>query len=230
MGREVYFVFLATPSVVAPGAAVGMSPKRASQQVSSDMPESRALHQHFFRDSFRSERAGALDKHPVVTKSISSGLIGLLGDLLAQGVESVLAGAPIPWSSKAVSGPLKENMGPSNEGTCWGIGRRIKIPIAFEGVKYLRCSNTATFLSNACSQVIFLSDLAAFSTNFGVLQPSVLPSFAFTELQPSSHPWSVRVNPAAKPLTTGIQRRFLAGPYRRFAAHHLYYYFYFRTS
>eukprot|EP00904_Undaria_pinnatifida_P008148 jgi/Undpi1/4463/HiC_scaffold_17.g07817.m1 len=40
----------------------------------------------------------ALDKWPVFTKSISSGLIGLLGDLLAQSVEWGLANGPGPWS------------------------------------------------------------------------------------------------------------------------------------
>ncbi|CAN0146251.1 unnamed protein product [Pylaiella littoralis] len=42
----------------------------------------------------------ALDTHPVVTKSISSGLIGLLGDLLSQTVEYVLGGAAVPWATK----------------------------------------------------------------------------------------------------------------------------------
>eukprot|EP00904_Undaria_pinnatifida_P008131 jgi/Undpi1/4448/HiC_scaffold_17.g07802.m1 len=40
----------------------------------------------------------ALDKRPVLTKSVSSGLIGLLGDLLAQSVEWGLGGGPVPWN------------------------------------------------------------------------------------------------------------------------------------
>ena len=44
----------------------------------------------------------ALDKWPVFTKSISSGLIGLLGDLLAQSLEWGLASGPAPWNDTRV--------------------------------------------------------------------------------------------------------------------------------
>ena len=53
----------------------------------------------FFLPSFR---AAALDNRPVFTKSVSSGLIGLLGDLLAQSVEWGLGGGAIPWSGTKV--------------------------------------------------------------------------------------------------------------------------------
>ena len=46
--------------------------------------------------------AVALDKRPVLTKSVSSGLIGLLGDLLAQSVEWGLGGGPVPWNGTQV--------------------------------------------------------------------------------------------------------------------------------
>lgn len=46
--------------------------------------------------------ADALDKRPVLTKSLSSGLIGLLGDLLAQTVEWSLGGGAVPWSGTKV--------------------------------------------------------------------------------------------------------------------------------
>lgn len=46
--------------------------------------------------------ADAIDKRPVITKSLSSGLIGLLGDLLAQTVEWGLGGRPAPWNGTRV--------------------------------------------------------------------------------------------------------------------------------
>lgn len=46
--------------------------------------------------------ADALDKNPLRTKALSSGLIGLLGDLLAQSVEWGLGGSPAPWSGAKV--------------------------------------------------------------------------------------------------------------------------------
>lgn len=45
----------------------------------------------------------ALDKRPVLTKSISSGIAGLLGDLTTQTVEWGFGDAPVPWSTPHVS-------------------------------------------------------------------------------------------------------------------------------
>ncbi|CAM9936217.1 unnamed protein product, partial [Ectocarpus fasciculatus] len=44
----------------------------------------------------------ALDVHPVLTKSISSGFIGLLGDVLAQLVEYACGVASPPWKTTAM--------------------------------------------------------------------------------------------------------------------------------
>lgn len=49
--------------------------------------------------------ADAIDKRPVFTKSVSSGLIGLLGDLLAQSVEWAIGGGAVPWSGTRVREP-----------------------------------------------------------------------------------------------------------------------------
>lgn len=45
----------------------------------------------------------SLEKRPVFTKSLSSGLIGLLGDLTAQSVEWGFGGGYVPWSTYQVT-------------------------------------------------------------------------------------------------------------------------------
>lgn len=57
----------------------------------------------FLAGSFLVALADCLDKHPVITKSVSSGFIGLLGDLTAQSFEWGFGGAPVPWNSTHVS-------------------------------------------------------------------------------------------------------------------------------
>ncbi|CAM9564028.1 unnamed protein product [Ascophyllum nodosum] len=42
----------------------------------------------------------SLDKSPVITKSISSGLIGMMGDIVAQMIEWGFGDSPAPWSDR----------------------------------------------------------------------------------------------------------------------------------
>lgn len=44
----------------------------------------------------------SLESRPVLTKAISSGLIGLLGDLTAQSIEWGFKSSPAPWSGSQV--------------------------------------------------------------------------------------------------------------------------------